>query len=155
MIDIYEERGMSREDATVVINIMSQYKDFFVDVMMAEELQLQTPEENHKMESMKEGVVMFCSFACFGSLPLLGYVIIPVMFPKLGSDILFTASCVVTGFVLFLLGSVKSFFRYVSCLLKARFFLTQNASLLLAVRQIGLFPEWKLFFLVEHVRQLP
>ena len=45
MVDIYTERGMSREDATTVITVMAQYKEFFVDVMMAEELQLQVPEE--------------------------------------------------------------------------------------------------------------
>ena len=55
MIDIYEGRGMSREDATSVIETMAKYKDFFVDVMMAEELALKVPEEDHKIESMKEG----------------------------------------------------------------------------------------------------
>ena len=38
MVDIYTERGMSREDATTVITVMAQYKEFFVDVMMAEVL---------------------------------------------------------------------------------------------------------------------
>lgn len=115
MIDIYENRGMSREDATKVIETMSKYKDFFVDVMMAEELALQVPEEDHKVESMKEGVVMFCSFALFGSLPLLGYVIIPLLFPTSSEDVLFTAACVITGLVLFGMGCVKSMFRYVCC----------------------------------------
>lgn len=110
MIDIYESRGMSREDATKVIETMAKYKDFFVDVMMAEELALQVPEEDHKVESMKEGVVMFCSFATFGTLPLLGYVIIPALFPTLGEEVLFTAACVVTGLVLFGMGCVKSMF---------------------------------------------
>lgn len=114
MIDIYEGRGMSHGDAVLVINTMAKYKDFFVDVMMAEELQLQVPEEDHKVESMKEGVVMFCSFASFGSLPLLGYVIIPALFPSLHEEILFTAACVVTALVLFGMGCVKSIFRCVS-----------------------------------------
>mmetsp|Transcript_20586 Transcript_20586/g.37003 ORF Transcript_20586/g.37003 Transcript_20586/m.37003 type:complete len:266 (-) Transcript_20586:266-1063(-) len=113
MIDIYEKRGMSREDATQVINTMSKYKDFFVDIMMAEELALQVPEEDHKTESMKEGVVMFCAFATFGSLPLLGYVIIPALFPNSGEEVLFSAACVITGMVLFGMGCVKSIFRYV------------------------------------------
>ena len=113
MIEIYESRGMSKEDATQVIRTMSKYKDFFVDVMMAEELALQVPEENHKIESMKEGVVMFCSFATFGSLPILGYVLIPAAFPSFGEDVLFRAACVITGLVLFGMGCVKSVFRYV------------------------------------------
>jgi len=110
MIDIYVERGMSLEDATVVIQTMAKYKDFFVDIMMTEELGLQVPEEDHRAESMKEGVVMFCAFASFGALPILGYVIIPALFPNVGSDVLFTAACIITGLVLFGMGCVKSNF---------------------------------------------
>ncbi len=110
MIDIYEEKGMSREDATLVINTIAKYEEFFVDVMMAEELQLAVPEEDHVCESIKEGIIMFLSFASFGSLPLLGYVIIPVSFPDLGEDALFLTACSVTGIVLFIMGCVKSVF---------------------------------------------
>jgi hypothetical protein len=35
------------------------------------------------------GVVMFCSFAFSGAMPLLGYVIIPISFPELDTNILF------------------------------------------------------------------
>lgn len=110
MIDIYESRGMSRDDATTVIKTMAKYTDFFVDVMMSEELSLRVPEKDHKTESMKEGVVMFLSFATFGSLPILGYVFIPALFPSLGEEALFVAACVVTGMVLFGLGCLKSMF---------------------------------------------
>jgi len=101
---------MSNEDATLVVNTMAKYKDLFVDIMMQQELELQVPDEDHVQESMKEGAMMFLSFAGFGALPLLGYVIIPVSFPSLGEDALFKAACIVTGLVLFLLGSVKSKF---------------------------------------------
>jgi hypothetical protein len=53
---------------------------------------------------------MFCSFATFGAMPLVGYVVIPLTFPDLGPSVLFQAACVVTGLVLFLLGSIKSNF---------------------------------------------
>ena len=53
MIDIYVQRGMSLPDATMVISRMSKYPEFFVDIMMAEELQLQVPEDTHKEDSMK------------------------------------------------------------------------------------------------------
>lgn len=110
MIEIFEGKGMSTEDATIVIQTMSKYKDFFVDVMMQQELELQVPEADHVQESMREGVFMFLSFATFGAMPLLGYVIIPILFPDLGPEILFKAACIVTGLVLFFLGSVKSNF---------------------------------------------
>lgn len=110
MVDIYCSKGMSRDDAVTCINIMAKYKDFFVDLMMLQELELQVPEQDHVQESIREGCVMFASFASFGALPLLGYVIIPTFFPHLGQQYLFASACVVTGVVLFLMGSIKSFF---------------------------------------------
>jgi vacuolar iron transporter family protein len=68
MIEIYESKGMSHEDAELVIKTMSKYQDFFVDIMMTQELALQVPERDHVQGSMREGLVMFCSFAFFGSL---------------------------------------------------------------------------------------
>jgi VIT1/CCC1 family predicted Fe2+/Mn2+ transporter len=110
MIDIYKEKGMTHDDAKLVIETMSKYKDFFVDLMMSQELELQVPDEDHVQESMREGVVMFLAFATFGAMPLLGYVIIPAAFPQLGNESLFKSACLVTGLVLFFLGSVKSKF---------------------------------------------
>lgn len=110
MIDIYVSKGMSVEDATKVIGIMAGYKDFFVDLMMLQELELQVPDKDHIQESIREGLVMFASFATFGALPLLGYVVIPVAFPHLDQSSLFLSACIVTGTVLFFMGSIKSWF---------------------------------------------
>ena len=52
MIDIYQKRGMSREDATAAINIMAKYKDFFVDVMMA---------GKYKDVVLSSGFIFFCA----------------------------------------------------------------------------------------------
>jgi VIT1/CCC1 family predicted Fe2+/Mn2+ transporter len=110
MIEIYEQKGLSHDDAAAVINTMAKYKDFFVDLMMAQELELKVPDANHVKESMQEGVVMFCSFAFFGALPLLGYVVVPAAFPRASEEVLFGTACVVTGLVLFFMGCVKSWF---------------------------------------------
>lgn len=110
MIDIYVNKGFSPEDARVVIETMAKYESFFVDIMMQQELELQVPEENHVEQSIKEGFVMFCSFAFFGTAPLLGYTVIPWLFPGLDSSFLFECACAVTALVLFLLGSIKSVF---------------------------------------------
>jgi VIT1/CCC1 family predicted Fe2+/Mn2+ transporter len=110
MIEIYESKGMSHQDAELVIKTMSKYQDFFVDIMMTQELELQVPERDHIQESMREGVIMFASFAFFGALPLLGYVVMPTLFPSLGEEVLFLTACAVTGVVLFFMGCVKSFF---------------------------------------------
>ena len=110
MIDIYVNKGLTPEDANLVINTMAKYDDFFVDLMMQQELELQVPEDDHVEQSMKEGFVMFCSFAFSGSAPLLGYTVIPWLFPHLDERVLFTAACSVTALVLFFLGSIKSLF---------------------------------------------
>jgi len=110
MIEVYTERGMSRQDSELVVKTMSKYKDFFVDIMMTHELELQVPEADHVCESFREGVVMFSSFAIFGSLPILGYVIIPILFPQLNDQAMFYCACSITAIVLFFLGSVKSTF---------------------------------------------
>ena len=110
MVDLYVKEGMEYEDAVLCINTMAKYKDFFVNHMMNVELQLQVPSDDHVQESMKEGLVMFSSFAFFGALPLLGYVLIPTIFPNANETTLFLSACCITGIVLFLMGSVKSFF---------------------------------------------
>ena len=65
MIEIYEQKGMSSADAEQVIRTMAKYKDLFVDVMMTQELELQVPEDDHVMESFREGIVMFLQFCLF------------------------------------------------------------------------------------------
>jgi len=110
MIDIYISKGLTPDDAKVVIETMAKYEDFFVDIMMQQELELQVPEDDHVEQSMKEGFVMFCSFAFFGAAPLLGYTVIPWLFPDLDSSALFKVACSMTALVLFLLGSIKSNF---------------------------------------------
>jgi hypothetical protein len=41
MVELYMLKGMSQSDAELVIKTMAKYKDFFVDIMMTQELQLQ------------------------------------------------------------------------------------------------------------------
>ena len=47
MVELYEERDMKKDDAILVVETMAKYRDFFVDVMMEEELKLNVPEEGH------------------------------------------------------------------------------------------------------------
>jgi len=91
-----------------VVRKMSKYDNFFVNVMMVEELGLQVPDPDDDI--VKEGVVMFLAFAGFGAMPLLGYALMPLCFPHLGSKALFNIACVVTALTLFVMGAVKSKF---------------------------------------------
>ncbi len=70
MVEIYENKGMSAEDATKFIDIVSQYKDMFVDLMLVEELGLMPLDEDDKHMALKSGCVTFASFQVFGFIPL-------------------------------------------------------------------------------------
>lgn len=72
--------------------------------MMIEELDLELPGDN--METFVEGVIMFCSFILFGSMPLLAYTLFPIIF-NMDADQKFTVACIVTGVTLFILGALK------------------------------------------------
>lgn len=46
MIELFQRRGMSREDAEEVIVRMAKYKNFFINLMMTEELALPLPADD-------------------------------------------------------------------------------------------------------------
>ena len=94
---------MTEQDARQCIEIMSKYPNFFVDVMMAEELGMIVPDEDDSV--WKSGLVTFSSFVLFGTWPLLGYVALATVLDNTG---LFILSCVLTGIMLFVLGALKS-----------------------------------------------
>eukprot|EP00308_Calcidiscus_leptoporus_P001776 CAMPEP_0119379928 /NCGR_PEP_ID=MMETSP1334-20130426/54740_1 /TAXON_ID=127549 /ORGANISM="Calcidiscus leptoporus, Strain RCC1130" /LENGTH=298 /DNA_ID=CAMNT_0007399581 /DNA_START=27 /DNA_END=923 /DNA_ORIENTATION=+ len=111
MIELFEQRGMSQKDAELVITTMAKYKAFFVNVMMREELSLPLPSDEGPLESVREGAVMFLSFACFGMVPITGFVLVPAVLPSLDEHALFMIACVVTALALFGLGAFKANFH--------------------------------------------
>ncbi|EFA84274.1 hypothetical protein PPL_03351 [Heterostelium album PN500] len=46
MVDLYCKKGMANEDAVQVVTLLSKYRDLFIDIMMAEELNLISAELN-------------------------------------------------------------------------------------------------------------
>lgn len=106
MVEMYVDRGMSHKDAEVCIRLMAKYEDFFVNVMMVEELGLQVPDEDEN--PWFDGFVTFCSFVFFGIFPLLAYVIFADMQLELAT--LFAIACAFTAVMLFVLGVFKSKF---------------------------------------------
>lgn len=57
MIEIYMNKGLSEEDASLIINTMVKYKDFFVDHMIVMELGLMPVEDED--DAWKKGLVTF------------------------------------------------------------------------------------------------
>ena len=105
MVEIYQGRGMSVEDAELVVRVCAKYEDMFVDMMLVDELGLEPPDDD--ANPWKDGAVTFTSFCFFGFFPLAAY----CMFGSVGnfdSRALFFISCVLTGVMLFVLGALKS-----------------------------------------------
>jgi VIT1/CCC1 family predicted Fe2+/Mn2+ transporter len=106
MVEIYEGKGLSHEDATAIIDIMANYRDVFVDLMLVDELGLSPPDNSTK--PWKNGLVTFLSFCIFGFVPILAYIIsYATKSSSDGYDPTFLISCLLTALTLFILGIVK------------------------------------------------
>ena len=115
MVELYMKRGMTEEDAVSVIDVMAKYKNFFLDVMMVEELGLMPPDEDDS--PWKNGLVTFASFVFFGFIPLLSYVLSSAT--GASDTVNFVVACILTGVTMFLLGAAKAKFTNQSMLRSA------------------------------------
>lgn len=104
MIEIYEDKGISSEDAQTIVDTLSKYPKAFVDIMMSEELGIIETDDS----PIKNGVATFLSFALFGFVPLITFVVAQLV-PYLSANIPFSflIACILTGLTLFVLGALK------------------------------------------------
>jgi len=111
MIEIYEARGMTTEDATTVINVLAKYPKIMVDTMMVEELGLLPQgDDDDKYAAHKKACVTFGSFILFGSVPLLVYVSFFTVDFQTDIPVTFIIASVATAITLFILGAAKARF---------------------------------------------
>lgn len=76
MVAIYEGKGLAKADAERLIAILTskpEYKDFFIDHMMQQELGQAVPGEDEN--PLKDGAVTFFAFLFWGTIPLIPYLI--------------------------------------------------------------------------------
>ena len=71
MVELYTAKGMTEDDARTVVEIFARHKHAWVDVMMVEELGIFGSEES----PLKNALVTFFSFALFGFVPLVAFVL--------------------------------------------------------------------------------
>ena len=101
MVELYVKRGMTQADAESVIEVMSKYKNFFLDVMMVEELGLMPPDESDS--PAKNGLVTFLAFVFFGFIPLTSYVLAGATGASDRAN--FVAACLLTALTMLALGA--------------------------------------------------
>lgn len=105
MVKIYVDKGLTEDDAQKVAQILSKYKDFWVEHMMLHEIGM-IPPDDASWSAVIQGVVMFFSFLILGGLPLLAYVL--VAFVTGAEEQGFRVTCAASSASLFLLGVVKA-----------------------------------------------
>jgi len=116
MVDIYRKKGVSEEDAMTVANVLSKYKEFWVEHMLLHELNILPPCEDSFAESLKQALVMFISFAIFGMIPIIVYGCLISIF-GLAVYTCFMISVGIAIGSLFFLGALKSYMSESNCFL--------------------------------------
>ncbi|TDH66198.1 uncharacterized protein CCR75_006195 [Bremia lactucae] len=108
MVELYVKKGVSTEDAMLVVHTLAKYKEAFIDIMMVEELKIMPVEDDHT--PLTGGGITFLSFMFFGVIPLLSYLV--NLFPgiDMSPKTALYLSCFLTVITLFLLGAVKGKF---------------------------------------------
>lgn len=107
MVKLFVQKGMSQPDAQLVVKKMAEYEDFFVDLVVSQ--QLGQIGDDSELGLIQDGFVMFLSFALFGILPLIPFCLGPFHF--FSDEILSIISFISTLLLLFFLGCIKSTFR--------------------------------------------
>ncbi|KAA3610069.1 MAG: hypothetical protein D8M58_07475 [Calditrichaeota bacterium] len=102
LLEVYMNKGISKEDANTIVNIISKDKKLWVDTMMVEELGIIQDDES----PIKNALVTFFSFAVFGFVPLVIH-LLTFVFPAIAVNPFVSAS-ILTGSTLFFLGALKS-----------------------------------------------
>ncbi len=101
LIEIYTAKGIAEDDARCIVDIISKNERAWVDIMMVEELGIMETDES----PLKNALVTFFSFALFGFLPLVAY-LLSIAFDVVRTNQFFVAS-LLTGLTLFALGALK------------------------------------------------
>ena len=102
LVELYVDKGVAQEDAEAAVSILSKNREAWVDVMMVEELGIISSDES----PLKNALATFFSFAVFGFVPLLTYVLGTFITAFKDNSFLFAA--ILTGLTLFVLGALKT-----------------------------------------------
>jgi len=110
MAEIFEKKGMTKEDAEKFIEHMATNQAAFLDLMMIHELGVSPDEE--KQVAWKNGLVNFTAFILFSIPPIIPFIAYFIMFQKNSSyrnDIIFNSvSAGIFVLTLCLIGFLKA-----------------------------------------------
>lgn len=97
---ILTAKGFTDRDLEDLLRLMTSRKQFWIDFMMHEELQLHAPKGE---SAVRSSVVTFMAFIIAGSIPLLPYILF-------GEGASFAVVSGATATTLFIVGSLRAYF---------------------------------------------
>jgi len=106
MVELYMNKGMNQLDAEAVVVQLSKYRELFIDIMMAEELQLMPVDD--RLPPLEIGVTTSLSFVLFGVIPLTPMITSEYYHLQINPTTLYYTSIALTTATLFVLGILKS-----------------------------------------------
>lgn len=101
LVEIYQQKGYTPEDAKQFVEILSRNKEHWVDTMMFDELGLTRDDRN----PLYNGLATLAAFIIAGAIPLLVY--LAGLFVTIPDQTAFVASIILSGLALFGLGAAK------------------------------------------------
>jgi len=107
MVDIYQRKGLSQDEAVEVVNLLLENPKVFLDTMMVEELGLLSGGEEENL--IKGAAVTFAAFMGFGGLPMLAFLFSGDYTVRGGFDSVFIASVCLFATALFTLGALRGY----------------------------------------------
>lgn len=102
--EIMRNYGFNGKDLNRVVDVITSNPDVWVDLMMRNEFNL----TNENVDPFKGGITTFISFLLIGIIPLLGYLVAPLL--QLSQKNTFLLTIFMTLLALFVVGAVKSQF---------------------------------------------
>ena len=92
MVELYTRKGLPEATARTVVEAMAKTPDFFVDVMMAEELQMAPPNAMHaaalgvrvSVAALVAGAALPLCAAIVGRIPVVGGLVVDEHDPSFG-----------------------------------------------------------------------
>ncbi|MAF36124.1 hypothetical protein CL622_03340 [archaeon] len=102
LITTYQKKGLSKKAATTYVSFITKHKKIFLNTILSEHYGFNS-DNNHS--PVKNGVATFGSFVVFGFVPLLAYVLVPVI--GIDQTVTFGIAAVLTAVALFGLGAMK------------------------------------------------
>jgi vacuolar iron transporter family protein len=101
MFGFLRRKGYIKKDAEILLPLLSKNKEFWLDVMLQEELGLAPP--NTATNPLRGALATFFAFVAAGVIPLVPYLFIE-------TSAVFAAAAVFTAITLFVIGALRSLF---------------------------------------------